>query len=414
MKNKSEVVIIGGGATGVGTARDLAMRGVEVTLIEKGDLSHGTSGNMSGLLHSGGRYAVTDKQSAKECIKENQVLRRIAPHCIEMTQGLFVQLDGDDDDYFQKKLDSCRECNIPTEVLSGEQARELEPQLNEKVQRAIKVPDGALYPFRIVVATALSAENYGANIQTNTEVVDIHTQTGQTTGVEIKSAGSKNNSESKTIRANHVVNAAGAWSHKIGAMVEVDINITLGKGAMAITDGRPIDTAINRCRPRASGDAIVPYNNNLILGTTDEEVNSPSEYPKYEREIEFLIEETSEMAPVISDEEIIRSYWGVRPLYTPPESEGQETEKLTRAHALIDHAVRDDISGLTTIVGGKLTTYRKMAEEVSDHVCDTLGMDAECKTAEEKLPGISDQSKVTEAMKQFNLVQQSLIGSNPT
>ncbi|WP_425601100.1 FAD-dependent oxidoreductase [Halosolutus halophilus] len=119
------------------------MRGIEVTLVEKGNLTHGTTGRMHGLLHSGGRYAVSDKESAKECVQENYVLQEIADHCIEMTGGLFVKRPEDTDEYFRKKLRGCRECDIPTKVLTGEQAREMEPYLATDIDRAIWVPDGA-------------------------------------------------------------------------------------------------------------------------------------------------------------------------------------------------------------------------------------------------------------------------------
>ncbi|STQ10477.1 anaerobic glycerol-3-phosphate dehydrogenase subunit A [Enterobacter cloacae] len=92
----SDVIIIGGGATGAGIARDCALRGLSVTLLERHDIATGATGRNHGLLHSGARYAVTDGESARECIAENQILRRIARHCIEPTDGLFITLPEDD------------------------------------------------------------------------------------------------------------------------------------------------------------------------------------------------------------------------------------------------------------------------------------------------------------------------------
>ena len=94
-----DVIIIGGGITGAGTARDCALRGLKVLLVEKFDFTNGATGRNHGLLHSGARYAVTDPESATECIKENMVLRRIAKHCIEETDGLFITLPEDDINY---------------------------------------------------------------------------------------------------------------------------------------------------------------------------------------------------------------------------------------------------------------------------------------------------------------------------
>jgi glycerol-3-phosphate dehydrogenase len=157
MASTPRVVVIGGGSTGTGVARDLAMRGLDVTLVEQGNLTHGTTGRMHGLLHSGGRYAVSDQKSARECIEENRVLRDIASHCVEMTGGLFVKRPEDTEEYFEQKLRGCKECGIPAEVLSGSEAREREPYLATDVEKAIAVPDGAVDPFRLVVANAGSA-----------------------------------------------------------------------------------------------------------------------------------------------------------------------------------------------------------------------------------------------------------------
>src|SRR3972149_10485598 len=93
---ETDVLVVGGGATGTGIARDLAMRGFKTVLVEKGDLTHGTTGRYHGLLHSGARYVVKDPQAALECIQENAILRKIMPQCIEDTGGLFWGTQGDD------------------------------------------------------------------------------------------------------------------------------------------------------------------------------------------------------------------------------------------------------------------------------------------------------------------------------
>ena len=99
-RNKDyDVIIIGGGITGAGTARDCAMRGLRVLLLERGDIATGATGRNHGLLHSGARYAVTDVESAAECIRENQILKRIASHCVDDTGGLFITLPEDDLSY---------------------------------------------------------------------------------------------------------------------------------------------------------------------------------------------------------------------------------------------------------------------------------------------------------------------------
>ena len=109
---KATVVVIGGGATGVGILRDLAMRGVDVMLVEKQDLINGASSRYHGLLHSGGRYAVKDQEAAKECIEENTILRKIGKSCVEASGGMFVRLDSDDPDYEQAWVEGCKVSGI--------------------------------------------------------------------------------------------------------------------------------------------------------------------------------------------------------------------------------------------------------------------------------------------------------------
>src|SRR6056297_316769 len=420
MNNKPHIVVIGGGSTGCGIARDLAMRGLEVTLVEQGNLTHGTTGRMHGLLHSGGRYAVADQVSAEECIIENRVLRDIASHCVEMTGGLFVQRPEDTDEYFQKKLDGCRECDIPAEVLSAEEAREMEPYLAKDIKRAIKVPDGAVDPFRLCVANAASAEEHGARIETHAPVVDVLKEGDEVVGVEVEhesGPGKRVHREPGTrekIHADYVVNATGAWAGQIGEMagLEQPIEVRPGKGVMTVMNTRQVDTAINRCRPKGDADIIVPHETAAILGTTDVEVEDPEDYPENQWEVDLMIDTLSELVPILKEARTIRSFWGVRPLYEPPDTGTSDSTDITRRYFLLDHEERDNVKGMTSIVGGKFTTYRLMAEEISDHVCEKFGIDAECETADVPLPGSEDFQILDDYMEQYGI--RSPIGRRST
>ncbi len=116
---RTEVVVIGGGSTGAGILRDLAMRGFQTLLLEKRDLTHGTTGRYHGLLHSGGRYVVKDPQSARECIEENFILRRIMPQCLEDTGGFFVQTPWDDPAYADQFVAGCARGRRATDDRTG-------------------------------------------------------------------------------------------------------------------------------------------------------------------------------------------------------------------------------------------------------------------------------------------------------
>jgi len=409
MSDRTEVLVIGGGSTGCGVARDLATRGVDVTLVEQGNLTHGTTGRMHGLLHSGGRYAVSDQASARECIEENRVLRDIASHCVEMTGGLFVKRPEDTEEYFQEKLEGCRECGIPAEVLTAEEAREVEPFLAGDIDKAIRVPDGAIDPFRLCVANAADAEAHGARIETHSPVTDVLVEDGEVVGVEVtheSGAGKRVHGVeggTEEIYADHVVNATGAWAGRIGDMAGVDVEVRPSKGVMTVMNVREVDTVINRCKPKGDADIVVPHETTCILGTTDEEVEDPEDYPEEAWEVDLMIEELSKLVPMLDGARTIRSYWGVRPLYEPPGTGTEDPTDITRDFFLLDHDERDDLPGMTSIVGGKFTTYRLMAEQISDHVCDLLGVDAACTTADEPLPGSEDFSVLRDYMDEFGL-----------
>ncbi len=136
--DESEVIIIGGGATGAGIARDCARRGLRTLLIERHDIATGATGRNHGLLHSGARYAVTDNESARECISENRILRRIARHCIEPTNGLFITLPEDDMAWQQTFIDACQQAGIEATPLSPQEALRREPAVNPTLLGAVQ------------------------------------------------------------------------------------------------------------------------------------------------------------------------------------------------------------------------------------------------------------------------------------
>ena len=161
-----DVIVIGGGATGAGTARDCAMRGLKVLLVEREDFTNGATGRNHGLLHSGARYAVTDGESAAECISENMILRKIARHCVEETDGLFITLPEDDLGYQSTFVEACGRAGIRAEVLDPEEARRLEPSVNPEIIGAVRVPDASVDPFRLTVANVIDAKLHGAQALT--------------------------------------------------------------------------------------------------------------------------------------------------------------------------------------------------------------------------------------------------------
>jgi len=396
----TDVLVIGGGATGVGVARDLAMRGVDVVLAERDGLSGGTTGRSHGLLHSGARYAEADPDGAAAGIAENRVLREIAGDCLRDTGGYFVQLAGDDPDYFAAKRDACRDLGIDINVRSGTAAREALPELSPTVERVMRVPDAVAYPSRLVAATARSARDHGAAIHTDAPVTDLHGDTDTAAGGAITAATVGGTLDDR-IAAEHVVNATGAWASECAALAGIDLEMNPTRGVMVAVEDEGLDTVLNRCREPADGDIVVPHGNQVVLGTTSVAVEGPDEYPQPKRAVERMIDECAAMLPALDGREPARTYWGVRPLYDPAAT-GEDARAISRDFFLLDHEERDDIGGLTSIVGGKLTTHRRMAEAVADHVCARLGVDAACRTADEPLPDHDDPAALDELVREFD------------
>ena len=168
---ETQVLIIGGGATGTGIARDLALRGVQCVLAEARDINAGASGANHGLLHSGGRYVFADQGSAIECRQEGALLKKLAPHCIEKTGGLFVAVEGDDEKYVADFPHLCAQCQIPVQELDVKEARELEPVLSDKLIAAYMVADASIDPFKLSMENMGQAQELGSTLLRFTKVV---------------------------------------------------------------------------------------------------------------------------------------------------------------------------------------------------------------------------------------------------
>ncbi|MEF8857489.1 MAG: glycerol-3-phosphate dehydrogenase/oxidase [Halolamina sp.] len=392
MSIETAVVVIGGGATGVGIARDLAMRGVDVTLLERGEgLNAGTSGRSHGVLHSGARYAESDPEGAADCGRENRILREIAEGCVADTGGLFLQLEDDDSAYFDRKVEACREVGIDAETLGGAAVRERVPDVSENIARGIAVPDGVVYPSRLVAATAASACEHGAEISTRSPVTAID---AGSEGVTVHVGGESD----RCIEANAAVNAAGPWAGKVAALAGAELEMRPTRGVMVSVDYTGIGPVLNRCRPPADGDIVVPHGNQAVLGTTSVAVANPDEFERADWEVARTLQECAEMVPALTDATVERTYWGLRPLYEPDEVD-RGSRGISRDFAIVDHAGAQE---LYSVVGGKLTTYRQMAEAATDRLCQRLGIDESGRTADYELPGAGEPNRLDDLVAEFS------------
>lgn len=378
---KTDVIIIGGGATGCGIARDLALRGIPHCLVEKGDFAAGATGACHGLLHSGGRYAVTDPQAARECYEENLILRRIGKKCVEQTGGLFVRLPGDSKRFREVFLKGCEEVGIPAEVLSSTKAFDLVPNLNPEIEEAIRVPDCSIDPFRLCLLNIRTSELRGGIIFTRHKVTEIIKAHGRCIGIK---AIDQSTGMDKEIHGNIIINATGAWANIIASLAGSEVPMTLVKGSLVITNHRLTNMVINRLRHPSDGDIIVPNEAVCLAGTTSLSVEDPDRISIESPEVDTIISEAGRMIPHFNNTRIIRAFSGVRPLLKSPKIDSHE---ISRGFRIINHE-----NGLYSIVGGKLSTFRLMAEKMVDTIMASFNLKKTCETAEIPLDGQEELS----------------------
>jgi glycerol-3-phosphate dehydrogenase len=383
---ETQVLIIGGGATGTGLARDLTLRGIACLLVEKQDINAGASGGNHGLLHSGARYIASDPAAAAECHRENLRLKQLAPHCIEDTGGLFVAVAGDDESYIADFPERCRASGIPAHALTPEEVRRMEPALSDKVIAAYAVDDAAIDPFKLSLDNMAQAVQNGCQLLRFSRVIGFEIQSGRIQGTWVRNHVT---GDETAVRAEVVVNAAGAWAGQIAVLAGIPIHIRYSKGSLLVTHHRIGRRVINRLRRATDGDILVPGGTVSILGTTSVRCASPDQiYPEI-HEVDHIIDEGAAMVPMLAGTRYIRAYCGVRPLISA--SDEGDDRSVSRGYALIDHAEEDPgLENFITITGGKLTTYRLMAEKTADRVCHCLKSHSPCRTHLEPLPPTVD------------------------
>ncbi|MDZ7762462.1 MAG: anaerobic glycerol-3-phosphate dehydrogenase subunit GlpA [Desulfovermiculus sp.] len=378
---QTQVLIIGGGVTGTGLARDLTLRGISCILAEQRDINAGASGGNHGLLHSGARYVSSDSVSARECQEEAQILRRIAPHCIEDTGGLFVAVAGDDESYITEFPQACAQAHIPCQPLDPGEAWEMEPGLSQELIAAFAVNDASIDPFQISLDNISQAVQGGAEYLSHYRVIELERAKHKAvTGVQLQNTLT---GEKIRIEPEIVMNASGAWAGETLKMAGLGLDMLYSKGTLAVTGTRLTRRVINRLRPPADGDILVPGGTVSILGTTAVTLPDLQTVRPTVEEVDTIVEQGQAMFPALGTTRYVRSYAGVRPLVT---SEGSGTDRsVSRGYALIDHAP-EGCPNVITVTGGKLTTFRLMAEKGTDLVAHKLKVDSSCQTDRQFLP----------------------------
>lgn len=391
-----DVIVLGGGVNGTGTARDLAQRGLSVLLLEKADLACGASGANSGMIHGGIRYMLSDRHVTALAARDSGYIQRIAPHLLfripfllpftsRREQATLLERAtwyatevyvGTYDQYQPLKRGK------PSTRLSAEELYRLEPALRPGLSGAVTFDEWGIDSHRLCVLNALSARAHGAELRTWTEARDLLLEGGRVVGVRFRDALT---GEAGEARAPVVFNATGAWSPRLARRNGLRVPMRPGKGVHLTLDRRFSNYGITCTAVDGRQMFLMPHENDSIVGTTDDDYyGDPDDLEATQDEVEYLLEGVEALVPGVRRARVTRAWWGLR---TTLYEYGMNEDALSREHAILDHAA-EGADGLLSIVGGKLASYRAQSQEVADLIVRRLGRAARpCRTHEEPLPG---------------------------
>ena len=411
-----DLLVIGGGITGCGVARDAAMRGLKVALVERDDFASGTSGRSSRLIHGGIRYLEHGQlHLVHESIRERQTLLRIAPHLVKLlafTWPIYrgarvgrVRLSAGLLAYYLLARGRSRKHAI----LSAAEILDREPSLE-----SVHLTGGAVYydactdDARLTVANAIAAQQNGATVLSHTPVTDILLEHGKAVGAVVKS---QHSGETHQMRARVIVNAAGVWDNAFstdkrtrrhrgskGAHIAIPRERIGNRDALTLIS--PVDGRIMFCLP-AGPQAIV--------GTTDTWTDeSPETVHASIADVEYLLRSANAYFPRarLTREDVVSAWAGIRPLAS---GTAANPTGVSREHSIVT-----DDSGVINITGGKLTTYRSMAAEIVDRVQQALGTERErAPTDSVELPGADRAAEIARLQREDAKLSEPLVVGLP-
>ena len=386
---RTDVCVIGGGSTGAGVVRDVAMRGFSAVLVDRADIAQGTSGRFHGLLHSGGRYIASDPESATECAEENEIVKRINANAVEATGGLFVVTAQDDEEYADQFLARAAAAKVPAAEISIAEALRREPRLDPRIKRAFEVQDGTVDGWQMTWGAIRSAQAYGAQVLTYHRVTSIEREGERISAVVVHD---ERGGEDVRIECGFVLNCGGPWAGQIAAMADCHgVDVVPGAGIMIAMNHRLSHSVINRCVWPADGDILVPDHTVCIIGTTDLKADDPDRLSIPADQVQQMLDAGEAMIPGFRKARAVHAWAGARPLIKDSRVSATDTRHMARGMSIIDHNTRDGVYGMLTIAGGKLTTYRLMAERIVDIMCEEMGEQRACKTADEAVPPAKEE-----------------------
>ena len=405
-KRPWDMLIIGGGATGVGIAVDAASRGYDVALVEQSDFGKGTSSRSTKLAHGGVRYLEQGNISlVMEALKERGLMRQNAPHLVHDLAFVVPSYEWWEAPFYGVGL---KVYNLlagkygfgPSTVLSRDETLERLPTIKtEGLRGGIVYYDGQFDDARLLINLAQTAAEQGASLLNYARVERLAKSAGDVDGAIVLDLESGAELE---LKAEVVINATGAFTDSIRRMADANAvpMIAPSQGIHLVFPGRFLSSDHAIMVPHTADGRVmfaVPWHGHTIVGTTDTPIESPSLDPvPFEEEIDFILETSArylDKAP--SREDVLSVFVGIRPLVKSGDS--SNTAALSR-----DHSIRIEASGLVSITGGKWTTYRHMAEDCVNQAATLAKLDEKpCATRQLNIHGFHQNARKFESLEVY-------------
>lgn len=389
-----DVIVIGGGVNGTGVARDAALRGLRVALFERNDFGFGASGNSSGMIHGGVRYLSSDPNVTETSCADSGHIQAIAPHLVfripflmPIAKGPSARVMFDLVDAYFSAYDRYQPLKRgkPHARLTEHELRTLEPGLQGDIVGGVSFDEWGIDGARLCIANAIDAKENGALVCNHTTIESIvRDQAGRVRGIRCRDMLT---GKGQTYTARAVVNATGAWAPlttMLSGLAPSTSRVRPGKGIHIVFDRRLTNYAVTAKTIDGRQIFVEPWQNTTILGTTDDDYYGDLDQVRAtSEEVRYLMQGMARVLPAIRNARAIGTFAGVRPtLY----EWGPLEDELSRDHRIVDHA-QHGASGLYSMIGGKLASYRLFAEEMTDILASRLGATSPCTTHVKPLPG---------------------------
>ena len=391
-----DLIIIGGGINGAGTARDAALRGLTVALFEREDWGSGTTGGSTRMVHGGIRYLLYDIPTTKLSSEDAGRIRRIAPHVTWRIPFLWPLFPGnrlvqEATEAFVSAYDPMakRKGGLQHARLSRADALTLEPGLADEVQGALTLDEWGCDVYRLAALNALDAQLAGAELFPHTGIVDVLFSGRELRGVRVRD---RFTGQEREVEGRLVVNAGGPWAARIASLAGATCTLRPGKGIHVTFERRIGNYGLILEGKDGRTMFLVPHGAETIVGTTDDDYYGDPARVSLDisrDEVAYVVEAAAYALPQARQWRPVRAWAGVRNTLF---EWGVGEDDLSRRHEILDHETRDNVPGLISIVGGKLASYRIQAEETVDLALEKLGRPAvPCRTGALPLPGAEDE-----------------------